>query len=142
MTVKIKVKAKNTGVRLERALDKFAAEVQGKVVLAGVAAMAKVFYEEAKLNTSGSRGHPFPWTGTLHESIYRVYVENESTDTKKIYHVGWNHKTAPHGHLIEFGTVKAPAYPFLRPAFDQVAVAIQAGKDRMRERIKDFRSST
>lgn len=34
---------------------------------------------------------------------------------------------APHAHLIEFGTSRAPAYPFLRPAVDEMKESILKG---------------
>jgi HK97 gp10 family phage protein len=51
------------------------------------------------------------------------------------YRVSWNKKKAPHGHLIEFGTSRTPAYPFIRPAFDHIGRAIKAGQERMSERL-------
>jgi HK97 gp10 family phage protein len=32
---------------------------------------------------------------------------------------------APHAHLIEYGTVRAPEQPFLRPAYEAVKAAFQ-----------------
>lgn len=32
---------------------------------------------------------------------------------------------APHAHLIEFGTVKSPAHPFMRPAASTAKVQVQ-----------------
>lgn len=82
--------------------------------------------------------------GLLADSIYVAYDEKGSSSTNFIYSVSWNHKRAPHGHLIEFGhwqpyrvvfdkskgqwitlkdkprPKKIAARPFLGPAFDAV----------------------
>lgn len=109
-------------------LDKFTKDVRDKVLFSGVAAMAKVIYDAAKDNAQANKK-----TGLLQGSIYRVYSPEKSTDESKMYRISWNKRTAPHGHLIEFGTSRAPAYPFMRPAFDRVNEAIAAGKARMAE---------
>jgi HK97 gp10 family phage protein len=111
---------------------KFEQAIQDKVLLEGAAAAAKVFYDEAKINTSGVREHPKVVTGNLNGSIYRAYEKEASTAVIKLYRISWNHTKAPHGHLIEFGTSKAPAYPFLRPAYDRKDEAGKVGVARMK----------
>ena len=113
---------------LSGSLDKFARDVRDKVLFSGVAAMASVIYEAARTNAQANKK-----TGLLQDSIYRVYSPEKSGDESKLYRISWNKKKAPHGHLIEFGTSRAPAYPFMRPAFDRVDEAIKAGKARMAE---------
>ena len=113
---------------LSGSLDKFAKDVREKVLFSGVAAMASVIYEAARTNAQANKK-----TGLLQDSIYRVYSPEKSGDESKLYRISWNKKAAPHGHLIEFGTSRAPAYPFMRPAFDRVDEAIKAGKARMAE---------
>lgn len=116
-------------------LDKFESRIKGEVLLSGVAAMASVIYEEVKSNASPPKmGQK---TGNLSRSIYRAYSPEKSNDAQKVYRVSWNKRTAPHGHLVEFGTSRAPAHPFLRPAFDHVQEAIKAGQDRMKERLDE-----
>lgn len=109
-------------------LARFEKHVQEKVTLSGVAAMAYVIYDQARENAEANKK-----SGTLHGAIYRRYAKEKSTDQRKTYQISWNRTKAPHGHLIEFGTSRAPAYPFLTPAFDRVKDAIKAGKDRMTE---------
>lgn len=110
--------------------------VQEKVLISGVASMAKVIYEEVQLNASPPKlGRK---TGNLLAAIYRVFSPELSTDARKTYRISWNHRKAPHGHLLEFGTKRAPAYPFLRPSFARIGAAIQAGQERMRERLKEI----
>jgi HK97 gp10 family phage protein len=114
---------------LEAALDRLAAKVQDKVIMAGTAAAAKVIYDEVKLNVTPPRlGIK---TGNLSESIYRVYSPEKSGEARKTYRISWNKTKAPHGHLIEFGTSRAPAHPFIRPAFDHIKEAMAAGMERM-----------
>jgi HK97 gp10 family phage protein len=128
----ISIESKLTG-NLEADLDRFSDRIKGDILLSGVAAMAHVIYDEVRLNASPPRmGRK---TGNLHESIYRVYAKDKSDGDTKIYRISWNKSKAPHGHLLEFGTSKAPAHPFVRPAFDHVQEAIAAGNARMAERL-------
>jgi HK97 gp10 family phage protein len=101
-------------------------------LFSGVAAMAKVTYDEVRANAAKNKK-----TGLLQSAIYRVYSPEKSTDDQKTYRVSWNKKKAPHGHLIEWGTSRAPAFPFVRPAFDHIQAAIDAGRARMAQRLAD-----
>lgn len=119
---------------LDAALARFEQKVQSEVLLSGVAAAANVIYDEVKLNVQPPRLGRF--TGNLDRSIYRAYSPEKSTATSKVYRISWNRKIAPHGHLIEFGTSRAPAYPFLRPALSRLTEAFKAANDRMKERLE------
>lgn len=123
-------------------LDAWAKKIEGEIVLSGVAAMALVIYDEVKLNTSGARGTGAPGappkkgpTGNLNNAIYRVYVPERSRDGQQVYKVSVNKSKAPHWHLIEYGTVRAPAHPYIRPAWGRIGAAIEAGKKRIAERM-------
>jgi HK97 gp10 family phage protein len=59
--------------------------------------------------------------GGLRNSIYQVFSQDNSDTTKAEYHVSWNYRKAPHGHLVEYGTATMAARPFLRPAYDAAA---------------------
>jgi HK97 gp10 family phage protein len=136
---------------LDADLTKFAADIQDRVVMAGAAAMAKVMYEEAQANCPVSAeahyfyGSNFKSTGArylfnpgnLKKSIYRAYSPEKSTQTSKTYRISWNHSDAPYGYMVEFGTSRAPAHPFLRPAFSKVQSAISAGKARMAQKLAE-----
>lgn len=141
----------NTG-DIDAALDRLAAKVKSNVVTASSAAAAKEFYLEAKLRAPESdHGHWFHGTqykvdgtkywfesGTLRDSIYRVLSKDNTWDGHTTYHVAWNHRKAPYGFMVEFGTSKAPAHPFLRPAFeaakqDAIHAATFAMKKAMQE---------
>lgn len=57
--------------------------------------------------------------GTLRDSIYQVFSKDNSSPTVSTYHVAWNHQKAPYGFMVEFGTSRAPAHPFLGPAIKE-----------------------
>lgn len=93
----------------------------------------QVFYDEVLLrvpvNTKTrtlKSGRVIP-PGALKASIYQAFSKDNSGEGFATYHCSWNHLKAPHGHLVENGTSRAPAHPFIRPAFDAVgdrAVAV------------------
>jgi hypothetical protein len=62
-------------------------------------AAAQVLYEEALRNVD-RLGRV---TGNLARSVYQVYSVNNSGEGRATYHVSWNTRKAPHGHLVEFG---------------------------------------
>ena len=105
---------------------------------------AQVFYEHVRMNATmlmSSKGHWFHGTsfrktgqkywfepGTLRDSIYQVYSKDNSTKEKATYHIAWNHQKCPYGFMVEFGTRRAPAQPFLNPAWasrEQAAAAVE-----------------
>lgn len=94
----------------ESALDNFAQNLKEQVAPVGAQAMAQVVYDDARNLVSEN-------TGRLKNAIYQVHSKDKSVHGRSEYHVSWNHSKAPHGHLIEFGTSRAPAHPFLYPAF-------------------------
>lgn len=121
---------------LDAELDAIAAASQ-KNIRPAAQAGAQVLYDEVHLRApvaararktkSGRIVEP----GALKASIYQVYSHDNSTDERATYHVSWNYKKAPHGHLVEFGTSRAPAHPFLRPSYDakaQLALATAKAK--------------
>ena len=126
------------------ALDKFEKDIKEKVIMSGVAAMGRVIYDEVKLNTSGARAGGKPLdppgvkTGTLDRAIYRVYSPERSSDGVKVYKVSVNRSKAPHWFLIEFGTSRAPAHPYIRPAAAKIPDALRAGQARMTERMAEM----
>ena len=71
--------------------------------------------------------------GALKRSIYQAYSADHSSAAVATYHVSWNARKAPHGHLIEnghwtktvgkHGPLKphwVPARPFIRSSYDAV----------------------
>lgn len=128
----MKIESKLSG-NFENALQNLQSEITQKVLFSGAAAMAKVIYDDIQNNPS------FPVdSGLLKSAIYRVYSKDNSTDKKITYHVGVNKRKAPHWHWLEFGNSRIPAQPYIRPAFDKIGEAIEAGKRRMSERLKEL----
>lgn len=108
-------------------LDALAEKVSGLKFVAAQA-MAQVVYDAARENAPTSKGpHVFYGThasyqfraGTLRDAIYQVMSKDNSVNGRAEYHVGWNHKKCPYGFMVEFGTSRAPAHPFLHPAYEQ-----------------------
>lgn len=108
-------------------LDDLLADMQGEVdeAIRPVAqAAAQVLYERVKINVR-ALGRS---TGNLDRSIYQAYSPEKSVDGQRAeYHVSWNHRTAPHGHLVEWGYLQRYRYyrgndgrvrPMVRPGMD------------------------
>lgn len=98
---------------------------------------AQVLYDEVKQRAPVSKrarktkGGRTIQPGALKASIYQVFSQDNSDSGQSTYHISWNASKAPHGHLVEFGTSRAPAHPFLRPAFDAKAtMALQSAQVR------------
>lgn len=118
MTFSIKFDAAGLNGALDE-LAKGAAEQVRPAAQAG----AQVLYDEVqarvpvKAKATTRKGKVLP-PGALKASIYQVYSKDNSGSRHATYHVSWNAKKAPHGHLVEFGTSRMAARPFLRPAYD------------------------
>jgi HK97 gp10 family phage protein len=99
---------------------------------------AQVLYEEVLLRVPVSKkphylkgGRIVP-PGALKSAIYQAFSKDNSAQLLATYHISWNAKKAPHGHLVENGTSRAAATPFLRPAYDAKAgAALEAARDRV-----------
>lgn len=127
---------------LRRDIREFGDTVKDQVAMAGVAAGAKVLYEEARaLAPVSEERHTFygraskrtgvTYTfqpGNLRAAIYRAYSPEKSGDSRKEYRISWNARKAPYGHMVEFGTARAPAHPFLGPALSFLPQAYQEAK--------------
>lgn len=76
-------------------------------------------------------------TGNLKRSpVARLMPESSSYPAVAI--AGIDRKIAPHAHLIEFGTSRAPAHPFFRPAIDESMPKVIDGiKDGLKKNIED-----
>jgi hypothetical protein len=64
-------------------------------------AAAQVLYEAALKNAKSNIK-----TGNLSRAIYQVYSKDNSGEGRATYHISWNAKIAPHGHLVEFGHIQ------------------------------------
>jgi hypothetical protein len=138
-------------------LDAIAGEVE-QAVRPAAQAMAQVLYDEVLRNVNKIKRK----TGNLSRSIYQAYSEENSGPGKATYHISWNAKKAPHGHLVEYGHLQRylvtndpqtgrfithrdkplpvpkqiPAKPFVRPAVVKFPQAQQAGVDRLIEELQ------
>lgn len=114
---------------------------------------AQVLYDEVLKNVAGLG----KVTGNLAGSIYQVYSKDRSIlGQKAVYHVSWNARKAPHGHLVENGYVQryrvfqgkdgswitdkkhplasprhVAANPFIRPAMSKFDAAADAAGDKL-----------
>lgn len=147
--------------RLEQALDRIGAAANAAVRPAAQAG-AQVLYEEVLQRAPEStKPHWFQgknkskkylfMPGTLRRSIYQAFSEDRSSDTRATYHIAWNHKKAPYGfmveggtknssiaNMVEFGTSRSAARPFLRPAWDAANErAISAASAEFTSRLKE-----
>jgi hypothetical protein len=130
-----------------------------KAVRPAAQAAAEVMYRAVLQNVDamGSK------TGNLRAGIYQVFSKDQSKAagdgySRATYHVSWNAKIAPHGHLVEYGHLqryqvylgkdgnwytnkKAPlpapkqvaARPFVRPAFNRQDQAVAAADAKLLE---------
>lgn len=103
-------------------LDELGDEMETAVRPAAQAA-ADVLYKAVKQNVAGLGRQ----TGNLDRSIYQAYSEEKSRGGVAEYHVSWNHRKAPHGHLVEFGHIQRYRYykgndgqvrPMVRPGME------------------------
>lgn len=131
---------------LEELLDSLG-DAASEAVRPAAQAGAQVLYDAAKRRAPVSdRMHFFYGThakygpykpGNLRDSIYQVYSRDNSHETKAQYHVSFNFKKAPYGFMVEYGTSKAPAHPFIRPAMDLAPVAQDAMRNEVLKRIDE-----
>jgi HK97 gp10 family phage protein len=126
--------------------------VKDEVAIEGAAGMGRVIYEEARANVHvSSKPHYFYGSnskksgtkylfnpGNLRNAIYRVYSPEKSSDTLKMYRVSWNHTKAPYGAMVEFGTSRAAAKPFMGPSLSRLDDAITAGKKQMAAKLDEI----
>lgn len=83
---------------LEAWLDQLGDEAEAAVRPAAQAA-AQVLYDEVKRNVGRIKRK----TGNLERSIYQAFSADNSGTGFATYHVSWNARKAPHGHLVEYG---------------------------------------
>lgn len=65
-------------------------------------AAAQVLYDEVVRNVGAIPTK----TGKLRQAIYQAFSEANSGPGHATYHVSWNVRKAPHGHLVEFGHIQ------------------------------------
>lgn len=139
-----------------KGLDMLAGPLRESLARSAGVAGGKVLRDEAKLLAPKD-------SGRLASSIYLAFSPERSQGGHIIYSVSWNARTAPHGHLLEFGhwrryqvrklangewiTLKnqplpepkwVAAHPFLRPAEAAWPRARAAMVERMRVRLPEL----
>lgn len=118
-------------------------EAAKKAVRPAAQAGAQVFYEEVKRlapqsppgtahiftsrsrgkSKSGARAKYLYYSGDLKRSIYQAFSKENSGESFATYHISWaknegrSGRAVPYGYMVEYGTARTPAQPFLRPAF-------------------------
>lgn len=101
-------------------------ELEGAVdeaVRPAAQAAADVLYKAVKNNVQALGKK----TGNLDRSIYQAFSQDKSTPGKASYDVSWNHKKAPHGHLIEFGHLQR--YRYYRGNDGQIRPMVRPGME-------------
>ena len=129
------------------ALERYERHVNKYVIRGGAQAMAQLFYDEARVNAPvAEKGHWFYGThqkyyfpaGTLKASIYQVFSKSKSREALAVYEVSWNHQKCPYGFMVEYGTSRAPAHPFMRPAWVNMnGRVVEAARERMAKILRE-----
>lgn len=90
---------------LNGALDAKAQQVQAAARPAAQAG-AQVLYQAVLANVAALGSV----TGNLRAAIYQVYSQDHSGPGRATYHISWNARKAPHGHLVEWGYLQRYVY--------------------------------
>ena len=85
----------------ERLMDQLGTDVEAAARPAAQAA-ADVFYRAIQTNVDAIG----KVSGNLGRSIYQAYSRDNSAPGRAVYHVSWNARRAPHGHLVEYGHIQ------------------------------------
>ena len=141
---------------VETSMDGIEAAMR-ELVRPAAQAGAQVLYDEVR-----ARVAPMKVTGNLYSSIYQAYSD-QSTPERAVYHISWNARKAPHGHLVEYGHMqtrkvflseggkwltskellavprRVVARPFIRPAYDaKINAALAAADARFSEGMREI----
>lgn len=119
MTMKMQLTGLNELVKRLRELP---LEMRAKTLRGAVSTAAEIVRAEAILRApvytgSVQKGHPPP--GTLKKEIFKARYPEECNDTREVWQVNVKRRYgAYYAHMVEYGTVKMPPQPFMRPAWD------------------------
>ena len=117
--------------KLLEALKQFPQNIQKNVVTGAVRAGAKVLVDEARRNVPIDTGNLKKSIGTIKRKTKDKNIVKFSVSPRR---KGKN--DGFYGHMIEFGTSKMSAQPFMRPTFEnQDNESIEASKAYMVKRI-------
>jgi HK97 gp10 family phage protein len=138
---------------LGRAMERLGADVAGKVARQATAAGARVVRQAARDKApidSGNLAASIVMKRVRQTNLTEEYIvtprRGKKKDVKLGKHAARNGKAgknnlagkdAFYARFVEFGTVKMPAHPFMRPALENnIPAATQAMADRLRARLK------
>jgi hypothetical protein len=85
-----------------------------------------VFYDTAKINVARIK----KLSGNLDKAIYQAFSPENSGQGVAEYHISWNAKTAPHGHLLENGFWQRYQVVMTRKGWVTLARPESAGKKK------------
>jgi HK97 gp10 family phage protein len=115
-------------------------DIARNALRAGVGEAARALRDEAKQTNPDD-------TGRTDRALYAKLIKEQSSDHQATYYVGARSgkrerkrdRDAWYWRFVEFGTVKMPARPFLRPAFEKLKMqAVDLIAARIAARIKRF----
>jgi len=114
---------------MEAALKDFGPKVASRLGDRALRAAARPIIKDAKLRVPVR-------TGELRRSITAVTASRGRRDNQRQVQIGFKRPTSARAHLVEFGTSKMAAQPFMRPALDtQAAAALQAMAETLADGI-------
>lgn len=115
-------------------------DIERNALRSGVSAAAVLIRNQAKATNPDD-------TGRTDRALYAKFIREQSGPNQATYYVGVRSgkkeqkkdRDAWYWRLVEFGTAKMPARPFMRPAFESKKMqAVEAIKERIQKRIKRF----
>jgi HK97 gp10 family phage protein len=115
-------------------------DINRKVLRSAVGAAAGLVRDQAKATNPDD-------TGRTDRALYAKFIKEKSADHQVTYYVGVRsgkgerkkNRDAWYWRLVEFGTAKLPARPFMRPAFEsQKMKALDLIRERIARRLKYF----
>jgi len=114
---------------VKKSLSVLPLKIQKNILTSGIRAVASTFQKEAKRNVPVD-------SGDLRRSIKVAKRRTKDGSTKFSVGISSKKYNVYYGHMIEFGTKKAKAEPFMRPAYEQNKTkAVQSIVTKMRSRL-------
>jgi HK97 gp10 family phage protein len=119
--------------KLMQSLTQLTTDIQQHAIRSAAYAASQIIYTEINIRV------PVGSTGNLKASLYQYHDTKLSVNGKHIYSIGPNKKKAPHWHLVEYGTSRMAARPFIRPTYDaKIDEAMRAAVARLHEKVREL----